>query len=422
LAGLNLKLQEDMVSNPGISIEQPAEPAADSGTAIQTYQQPANKGQMQAYVHDAAQMVEAIHTLQNKVLKQDVDYGVIPGTGKKPTLLKPGAETLLAAFRLSVGNLDTQIIELGDGHREYRTRVAIVNRAEGNVVGFGAGSCSTMESKYRYRQGERKCPVCGKEAIIKGKAEYGGGWLCFAKKGGCGAKFNEKDQAIIGQEIGRIENPDIADCYNTCLKMSKKRALVDAALTTCAASGVFTQDVEDFADDDYPDYSYHQQAPQQNRQQQQAPPSQQRQPQSAPQAQRQQPAPAQQQQQRQQAAPPAQQQAATPAQNQQSLRKPLITDKLIRVRLGNGVFGPSQRGDVYKWQAQDVSDPLRTDWVWCWHKNLPGEATGSDKPESYQGEVMMRLSRKEGTRKDEQTGNDVPFGYYYVEDMQPCQR
>ncbi len=33
------------------------------------------------------------------------------------------------------------------------------------------------------------CPVCGKDAIIQGKPEYGGGWLCYKAKGGCGAKF-----------------------------------------------------------------------------------------------------------------------------------------------------------------------------------------------------------------------------------------
>jgi len=33
------------------------------------------------------------------------------------------------------------------------------------------------------------CPECGQAAIIKGKAEYGGGYLCWKKKGGCGAKF-----------------------------------------------------------------------------------------------------------------------------------------------------------------------------------------------------------------------------------------
>lgn len=35
------------------------------------------------------------------------------------------------------------------------------------------------------------CPACGKDAIIKGKAEWGGGWVCFKKKGGCGLKWPE---------------------------------------------------------------------------------------------------------------------------------------------------------------------------------------------------------------------------------------
>lgn len=35
------------------------------------------------------------------------------------------------------------------------------------------------------------CPECGStDAVIKGKAEYGGGYLCFKKKGGCGAKWS----------------------------------------------------------------------------------------------------------------------------------------------------------------------------------------------------------------------------------------
>lgn len=37
----------------------------------------------------------------------------------------------------------------------------------------------------------RACPECGESAIIKGKAEYGGGWVCWKKRGGCGATFPE---------------------------------------------------------------------------------------------------------------------------------------------------------------------------------------------------------------------------------------
>jgi hypothetical protein len=99
-----------------------------------------------------------------------------------------------------------------------------------------------MESKFRWRNAARKCPICGKETIIKGKDEYGGGWVCYKKKDGCGATFEDNDDRITGQIIGKVENTDIADVYNTVIKMSKKRAYVDATITACAASDIFTQD------------------------------------------------------------------------------------------------------------------------------------------------------------------------------------
>ena len=88
-----------------------------------------------------------------------------------------------------------------------------------------------MESKYRWRTTERICPHCKKPAIIKGKAEYGGGWLCWKKKDGCGQKFDDQDRVITDQEVEKIENPDIIDCVNTVLKMAQKRAMVAASLS-----------------------------------------------------------------------------------------------------------------------------------------------------------------------------------------------
>jgi len=99
------------------------------------------------------------------------------------------------------------------------------------VVSEGLGECNSMESKYRWRDSKRRCPSCRAEAIIKGKAEYGGGWLCFTKKGGCGAKFLDGDESIEGQTTGQVANDDIYSQVNTILKMAKKRALVDAALS-----------------------------------------------------------------------------------------------------------------------------------------------------------------------------------------------
>jgi len=49
------------------------------------------------------------------------------------------------------------------------------------------------------------CPECGKQTVIKGKAEYGGGWLCWKKKGGCGAKFDEYDQHFTGESGGAAQ-------------------------------------------------------------------------------------------------------------------------------------------------------------------------------------------------------------------------
>lgn len=192
------------------------------------------------------QQVTAIMDAMKGVMVEKLHYGVIPGTGDKPTLLKPGAEVICMMFRL-IPTFEETRVELPNGHVEYRIKCVLLT-PNGLVAGQGSGSCSTLESKYRYRNEARKCPSCGKEAIIKGKAEYGGGWLCFKKKDGCGAKFAEDDKAITEQVAGKIENPDIADVYNTVLKMAQKRAQIDATLRATAASGIFTQDVEDLPD------------------------------------------------------------------------------------------------------------------------------------------------------------------------------
>src|SRR5262245_39032018 len=188
--------------------------------------------------------VQLIQEVMQAVMQEGFHYGVIPGTDK-PTLLKPGAEKLTTTFRLAP-LLQVETRDLENRHREYQVRCTLVHIPTGRVYGEGVGSCSTLEGRYRYRIAERTCPHCGRATIIKGKTEYGGGWICFQRKGGCGAKFADQDSAIVSQSVGRIENPDLADTYNTVLKMAKKRALIDATLTTTAASDIFTQDLEDY--------------------------------------------------------------------------------------------------------------------------------------------------------------------------------
>ena len=190
---------------------------------------------------------KAIQEVQSKVMTVDVDYGVIPGCAK-PSLYKAGAEILNTTFGLRpVLNPQTDIVvrELGKGHKEYQVTVHILASGSDKEIATGVGSCSTMETKYHYRNAERICPQCGKPAIIKGSKEYGGGWVCWKKKEGCGVKFQEDDPSITDQEVGKIEYDNPADYYNTCLKMAKKRGLVDGTINATAVSHIFTQDVED---------------------------------------------------------------------------------------------------------------------------------------------------------------------------------
>ena len=174
---------------------------------------------------------------------EDVDFGIIPGT-KDRTLLKPGAEKLISLFRVEPDVVILRAVEDYDQPLISFVIQVKLKSVEGRVVASGLGSANSREGKWRWRNATRKCPACGKEAIIKGKEEYGGGWLCFAKKGGCGAKFKAGDKGVEDQSVGQSENEDIATLANTILKVAEKRAKVNAAIALGRCSDLFTQDME----------------------------------------------------------------------------------------------------------------------------------------------------------------------------------
>ena len=151
---------------------------------------------------EVRQQVNQIQYLMQQVLKSGEHYGVVPGTKGKPTLFQSGAEKIAYMFHL-VPSYEIHKTDLGGGHREYEVTCTLTSRDNGEVMGYGMGSCTTLESKYRYR-----------------------------------------NKWVNNQKV-REENADIADTWNTVLKMAKKRAFVDAVKSTTAASDIFTQDVED---------------------------------------------------------------------------------------------------------------------------------------------------------------------------------
>jgi hypothetical protein len=90
-----------------------------------------------------------------------------------------------------------------------------------------------MESKYRFRWDKtgREVPkeywearnrdLLGGDACVPRKVD--GKWLIYQK----------------------VEHDNPADYYNTCIKIGKKRAHVDATITATATSDILTQDIED---------------------------------------------------------------------------------------------------------------------------------------------------------------------------------
>ena len=159
----------------------------------------------QAGAIEVRQQVNQLQYLVKSVLKEGEHYGVVPGTKGKPSLFLPGAEKIAFMFKL-MATYKVERTDFNGGHREYQVECTLASTNTGEVVGSGMGSCSTLESKYRYR-----------------------------------------NKWVNGQKT-REENPDIADTWNTVLKMAKKRAFVDAVKSTTAASDIFTQDVEDMPD------------------------------------------------------------------------------------------------------------------------------------------------------------------------------
>lgn len=180
---------------------------------------------------DVRAQVNLIQEVMRSVMIDGTHFGKVPGCGDQKTLLKPGAEKLMATFRLAA---DPEIEDLSvmDCAR-YRVKLRLIS-SSGVYMGAGVGECSSNEEKYKWRKA-----ICKEEFEDTPEDQRREKW----------------SRGNPPYKIKQIKtNP--ADVANTVLKMAKKRALVDATLTALAASDIFTQDIEDlpeeYLDDDAP--------------------------------------------------------------------------------------------------------------------------------------------------------------------------
>lgn len=179
----------------------------------------------QLSVKDIQNRALQIQQLMATMMKPGVHYGVVPGC-KSPSLYKPGSELLLMMFRIAV---DPKVEDLSDAEH-IRYRVLCRGLAlDGTLVGIGVGECSTAEEKYSYRRA-----VCEEEFAAADPVRQRVKW---------GKDKNGKTYSVNQVRM----NP--SDLANTVLKMAKKRAQVDMCLTALGASDIFSQDMEELAEE-----------------------------------------------------------------------------------------------------------------------------------------------------------------------------
>lgn len=174
-------------------------------------------------VDEVRAQADLIQELMRSVMKADVHYGIIRGFGTKPSLYKPGAEKILAAFRIAV----RPVVHDLSNDDEIRYRVIAKGYSSGQFVGGGVGECSTNEEKFKWRKA-----VCEEEWQDTPEDRRRVRWY----------KNRHDNWNLISAKQIRAESADQA---NTVLKIAKKRAMIDLCLTATAASDLFTQDIED---------------------------------------------------------------------------------------------------------------------------------------------------------------------------------
>lgn len=249
---VNGKAQADMsvsarVEEPQVTAVQVASDSIKGTTAELARFMPAMN------IDQAVQRRQLIVDYTRQAMVEGTDYGKIPNAGDRLVLFQAGADKLCNWFGLRISY---EIVEMvkdwtgadHNGEPFFYYEVRATGFRNDYLIGEGVGSCTSWESKYRWRRCERTCPNCGKENIRKSRE---GGWYCWAKTGGCGATFPAGDQSIESQETGRKPNPDIFDHVNTIEKMAFKRAKVSCTIN-CLSASEFTQDMEDFGGEEPP--------------------------------------------------------------------------------------------------------------------------------------------------------------------------
>ena len=181
-------------------------------------------------IDQLSKIPKMLNKIYQNIMQEGTDYGVIPGAGDKPTLLKPGAEMLRMAFNLRYKTEIEPVVEdWKTGMFYYRAKTHFSNSKD-QYLGTGVGSANSEETRYSNRWVfESDIPEGIDRATLKSQERT-------SRKG---SKYR---MYLIEANIH-----EKATLVNTLQKMAKKRSFVDGVISITGASRIFTQDIEDMA-------------------------------------------------------------------------------------------------------------------------------------------------------------------------------
>lgn len=202
----------------------------DQNTALVARDEP--RGLVMAMsANEARQRMLELKAFVQSVMVAEVDYGIIPGTGSKPTLYQPGAQKLAELYELSIDfETPTAVEDWDHSFFHYRKRCILRRRGTDDLISVGEGSANSREDAFAYRWvGDRNLPpeyLTDDAAVAKLKTRR--------RRGNYGE-----------YTVYRLPTENVCTLVNTIEKRACKRALVAAVLSATRSSGLFGQDMED---------------------------------------------------------------------------------------------------------------------------------------------------------------------------------
>jgi len=173
------------------------------------------------------QKVAQFQQIVRACLIKGVDYGVIPGCGPKPALLKPGMEKVCKLMDLAESyEIIDKIEDWEKPLFSYTIRCTLRKISDQKKVSEGIANCNSMEDKYRWRWvWPNEIPAQLDKTTLKVRTFKG-------KRGQKLTKY-------------RLPNEDVFTLVNTMIKMGEKRAFGYAVISAGRLSQDYTHDIED---------------------------------------------------------------------------------------------------------------------------------------------------------------------------------